>query len=335
MAECIVEVCRIGAVSAHPNADALELAQIKGWQVCVPKGRYVEGDLVTYIPIDSVIPAEHSDRWGITKYLSNGRVRCARLRGEPSFGVVVDREDSSWGDGENVRDFYGITKYEPPVRVTAGDAETPHPLFVPYTDIENLRHFPDVLQEGEPVVITEKIHGTNCRIGAIEGELLAGSMGLRRKRPVRLESSTYWFPLTLPGVKEMLRHLAGNHKQAILYGEVFGRGVQSLQYGQVGLAFMAFDLLLDGKYCNHQQFANLCERFDVPVVPLMDLGPFSMDAVRACAGGSTAIGGDHIREGVVVRPTKERTDPKVGRVVLKYISDDYLLSKGISDNKDE
>jgi hypothetical protein len=34
---------------------------------------------------------------------------------------------------------------------------------------------------------------------------------------------------------------------------------------------------------------------------------------------------DQMREGVVVRPEKERTDPRVGRVVLKYVSDDFLL----------
>jgi len=46
------------------------------------------------------------------------------------------------------------------------------------------------------------------------------------------------------------------------------------------------------------------------------------------------LGSDHIREGVVVRPTIERIDPKVGRAVLKYISDEYLLAKGISDTDD-
>jgi hypothetical protein len=39
------------------------------------------------------------------------------------------------------------------------------------------------------------------------------------------------------------------------------------------------------------------------------------------------VGGGHIREGVVVKPTIERTDPKIGRVVLKYLNDDYLLQK--------
>ena len=70
MAECIVEVCRIDKVMGHPNADALALAQIKGWQCVVPIGKYQAGSLVTYIPIDSLIPLEHADRWGITKYLS-------------------------------------------------------------------------------------------------------------------------------------------------------------------------------------------------------------------------------------------------------------------------
>ena len=36
------------------------------------------------------------------------------------------------------------------------------------------------------------------------------------------------------------------------------------------------------------------------------------------------LSADHIREGVVVRPSVERYNPKVGRVVMKYVSDDYL-----------
>ncbi len=35
----------------------------------------------------------------------------------------------------------------------------------------------------------------------------------------------------------------------------------------------------------------------------------------------------HMREGVVVKPLHERTDPKLGRVVLKYVSDLYLFGE--------
>lgn len=38
-------------------------------------------------------------------------------------------------------------------------------------------------------------------------------------------------------------------------------------------------------------------------------------------------GANHIREGVVVRPIEEVLDPKVGRLILKYLGDDYVESK--------
>jgi len=249
MSTLIVEVCRIENVAAHGNADALELAQIKGWQCVIPKGQYAAGDLVTYIPIDAVIPIEHSDRWGFTKYLSNGRVRCAKLRGEPSFGVIVSLENTDWTEGEDVKDFYGITKYTPPLKISAGDAAPSHPLFPEYTDVENLRNFPSVLTGGEDVVVTEKLHGTSCRIGLIEGELMAGSMSVRRVRPESLADSIYWQPLETHGAQPLLEHLGQTARQVILYGEVFGSKIQNLNYGLVGtLGFRAFDLLVDGKY---------------------------------------------------------------------------------------
>ena len=326
----VVEVCQIERVLSHGNADALELAHIKGWQCVVPKNRYVQGDLVTYIPVDAVIPQEHSDRWGITKYLSNGRVRCARLRGEPSFGVIVDREDICWAEGLDVRDWYGITKYVPPVKFSAGDAASAHPLFVEYTDVENLRNFPQVLTEGEEVVVTEKIHGTNCRLGMIEGEAMAGSMSLRRQRPEDLTGSLYWGATVQEGVATLLEALGASHRQVILFGEVFGSKVQSLHYGQVGtLGFRAFDLLVDGA-----AFAAACADFGVAAVPVLYHGPYSLAMVKALSEGETTLGAGHIREGVVVRPSRERTDPKVGRVCLKYIGDPYLFAKNVTDSED-
>jgi RNA ligase (TIGR02306 family) len=335
MSTLIVEVCKIELVQPHGNADALELAQIKGWQCVIPKGRYVAGDLVTYIPIDALIPVEHSDRWGITKYLSNGRVRCARLRGEPSFGVIVEREDAAWPEGMDVQDVYGITKYIPPVKIGAGDAAPAHALFVEYTDVENLRNFPDVLDEGEEVVVTEKIHGTNCRLGWIEDELMAGSMSVRRLRPESLAGNIYWQPIAVPGVEDLLRTLGAEHRQVILFGEIFGSKVQSLNYGQTGAGgFRAFDLLVDGKYRDTADFEATCAEFGVLMVPVLYRGPYSLETVKTLSEGNTTLGGDHIREGVVVKPAVERINPKVGRVCLKYIGDQYLFAKNVTDSHD-
>ena len=64
-------------------------------------------------------------------------------------------------------------------------------------------------------------------------------------------------------------------------------------------------------------------------------GPFDLETIRKLSDGPTLIGGaNHIREGVVVKPRIERTDPKVGRVILKYVGDAYLLGDSISDTHD-
>ena len=342
MSKCIVEVCKIERVMPHSNADALELCQIKGWQCVIPKGKYQAGSLVTYIPIDSLIPLEHADKWNITKYLSvrtgpdapeppAGRVRCARLRGEPSFGVLIDVENSEWAEGEDVKAYYGITKYIPPLKPTAGDALPPHPLLVEYTDVENLRNFPDVLTAGEEVVVTEKIHGTNCRIGLIEGEWMAGSMSVRRKPPEEQEqwaSSTYWFPLSLPPVRALLEEFGATNRQVVLFGEVFGSKIQDLHYGYKGkLGFRAFDLLVDGKYLNPDDFLQACDRHGVETVPVLFRGEYDLNTVKLLSEGGTTLDDAHIREGVVVKPVVERVDPKVSRVAMKYIGDAYLFSK--------
>ena len=55
-------------------------------------------------------------------------------------------------------------------------------------------------------------------------------------------------------------------------------------------------------------------------------GPFSKEILPNLAEGK-AFQGEHIREGVVIRPIKERFDYGPGRVILKKINPDYLLRK--------
>jgi RNA ligase (TIGR02306 family) len=331
MSSLIVPVATIEALTPHTNADALELAQVLGWQVVVRKGEYTTGQKVVYFPIDTLLPLDVSERFGVTKYLARQRIRCARLRGEPSFGLVVV-PDQDWAVGTNVAEHYGAQKYEPPMRATAGDAEQEHPLFVVYTDVENMRNFPTMFAPGEDVLVSEKIHGTNARVGSIEGHLLAGSMRLRRKRPPddHLATSIYWFPLTLPPVCTLIETLGRAHRQVILFGEVYGRKIQSFQYGLANtIDFRAFDLLLDGRYVDWPDFLTLCAHYGVGTVPVLATLSFDLGEIRRLSEGKTQLmtTDAHIREGVVVRPLRERHDPLVGRVILKYISDSYLFGE--------
>lgn len=332
MSNLLVPVTVIEKLAPHPNADALELAQVLGWQLVVRKGDYQVGDKLVYFPIDTVLPLEVSERFGVTRFLSKQRIRCAKLRGEPSFGLAVKPDNEQWAIGENVAEHYGARKYEPPVRPGPGDAEPDHPLFMAYTEIENMRNFPDIFEEGETVILTEKIHGTQCRLGHIEGELMAGSKAVRRKRPAddAFKSSIYWFPFSLEPVRRMLEELGQSHRQVILFGEVYGSKIQSLHYGHKGtLGFRAFDLLIDGQYQDWPEFTAFCERYGVEVVPVVDSIPFSLAGVKRASEGKTLLleQDAHMREGLVVRLLHERTHPKLGRVILKYVSDTYLFGE--------
>jgi RNA ligase (TIGR02306 family) len=331
----IVPVAYIHDVRPHPNADSLDIAEVLGWQVVVKRGSFANGDHVVYFPPDTLLPKELSDRFGVTQYLSKQRIQSTRLRGEPSFGLVMPVEDLSWQVGQNVAEYYGVSKWEPPVRdrgrhPIANEHQVPrNPLFPQYTEIQNLRHFPDLLLDDETVVITEKIHGTNSRIGMVEGEWLAGSHRIQRGPGDDL----YWSPRDQ--AEWMVSVLGKVHKQVILYGEIYGAEVQSLDYGCLGHeGYAAFDLMIDGRYLDWHSFQVLCHIYQVETVPMLFMGTFSLEMVRKLSKGNTRLSAQHIREGVVVKPIVERSHPKIGRVVLKYVSDDYLLAKK-SDFKEE
>jgi RNA ligase (TIGR02306 family) len=350
----LVPVATIERLVPHVNSDNLELAQVLGWQVVVPKGQFRVGQKVVYFPPDSVLPRELSDQFGVTGYLSKQRVRCTRLRGEPSFGFIVPVTDS-WEIGANVAEQYGVTKWEPPPppvrtpRMRTGGLQHPDALpeselFPRYTAIENMRHFPSVLHRGEPVIVTEKIHGCSSRVGIVDGRWMVGSHNVRRMLPENFDEVNfegehrYWYPLTLDSVRALLTGLAyvGGHRQVVLYGEIYGASIQTLSYGHEGsdLGYRAFDLLVDGKFLCYEDFLQTCKSYDVRTVPVLGYMPFSLDTIAEMSEGPTTLlptSQAHIREGVVVRPVVERTDPRIGRVILKYVSNSYLLNRNISD----
>lgn len=334
-------VFTINEICEHPGADQLEIVKPLGWQVVTRKGTYKVGDLCVYIQPESLIPNDLAEKWGVKEYLKGSnkdRVGQIRLRGEPSFGFIAPLPEGNWNDGDNLAEFLQIKKYEPPIKTTCGDAEKDHGNFPPYTDIENLRNFPNVFDLGEEVVATEKCHGTNSRIGKISDELMAGSMGLRRKRPERDEDwklNTYWFPLSLPAVRKMVGSLGEKFQQVIVYGEVYGGNIQKgyVYDTHSSIGYKVFDIKIDGNFLSHDDLFNTCKEYGVEMVPVLYRGPYSIDAIKKVADGKTTLGADHIREGVVVRPIIERRHPKVGRLVMKYVGDEYLLSKH-PDSKD-
>lgn len=189
MAKLTVEVQRIEKVIEHPNADRLDLATVLGYTVVVGRGQYKVGDLAVYFPVDSILPINLQEIIfaGSKMSLSKSRVRAARIRGAVSEGLLVElskiesyeqaKGGSLWlpttyTEGMNLTDRLDVKKFEPPVKGSpqSGMQTAPkryhHPDFKKYTDIQHGKRNIEAIQSYDgPLMLTEKVHGTNFRCG--------------------------------------------------------------------------------------------------------------------------------------------------------------------------
>lgn len=365
MATITVEYYRIDLITPHDKADKLEIAFIGGWNCIVPKGRFKEGDMVLHIPIDAALPDELAISLGVKSYLGKGnRVKPAKLRGYPSYGIVLENEKLvSLGiknpkPGIDYAPKLGIIKWEPgqsiPVVPTIWtklnkirriikkffyklfgkesirepqkkSEQVQHPLFPVYTRIEHLRKNQTTLN-GMIVHVTEKIHGTNSRVGLIkEGDTWKEMWGSHyRYSPSQI---IYKMPLDISWVRELIETLKIKHPTAeniVLYGEIYGKGIQKLDYGELEKAYRLFDIMVDMKYLTPEEIDTLGIAKD-RLVPVLYNGVYDYDKVVALANGRTATNtANHIREGIVVKSWTGQTDQHGNRLVFKYASDDYL-----------
>ena len=308
--------------------------------------RHNEGDLVVYVPGDSLLTDEWATKLDVKSLLKGGnRVAKIALRGEPSFGLVIEipaDKKGVWQEGDNVADYFGITKYEPPVKTTTGDAakydSEIDPYFDKFTDIQSGRLYTSVFTVGERVVMSEKLHGTNVRVGCINGHKVAGSMELRRSPPVdaNYTKSTYWFPWSIPGVVQLIEDLSIEHKVVELFGEVYGNSIQAgFKYDAGnGVGFRSFGIKINDRFLDWDDFASKCAEYSIPMVTVLYDGPFDFAKITALIERDSTLGNAPVMEGGVAVAVPERTDPKVGRAILKYISYRYDLLKNKPDSKD-
>lgn len=341
MSEFYVVVVQVGKVEPHPNADRLEITRVWDYPVITGKGEFKEGDKAVYIPVDSLVPAGRIMKdeatgvdfcepnpgpfaflWHEDRPRDLERVRAKKLRGIYSQGILV-RAKPEWQVGQNVQEELGISKYEPLEPISFSGEDEKNPKFIPvYTDIEGLRRYPTILQEGEEVVIHEKLHGSNSRY-LYDGERLwAGSHRCIKKfNPDNL----WWKSLAQNNLEEKLKAIPG----IVVYGEVYGR-VQDLHYGagKNDLFFAAFDAysIHKGQYLDYDEFIALTILSGLPTVPLLYRGPW-FASLRSLAEGVSTLA-DHVREGIVIRPIKERWNPETGRTIFKFVGEGYLTRKG-------
>lgn len=362
MSDFEVKIERI-EIFEHPSADALELAQIGLFRAVVPKGQYKTGDYAVYIPSESVLPPELIEELGLIGKLAGSkhdRVKPIKLRKELSEGIVC-RPSLMWeewllldnGNEINLEKDYaellGITKCKPVIPPKFSGKWIGSDNLIPWIEIENIKKYPDWFVKGEQVEITTKIHGSCICVSVDSDGILVSSKGLA-KRHIAIEESDdniYWRALkeykenqTYPDsllfkFQKMFNEFSEmcGTKRIGIFGEVYGN-VQDLNYG-VDLAFAAFDVyIIDGYGTGEWVSANyrrqVLDLYDIPQVPLVWMGQYSLDKVLELTKGKENVSGKqlHVNEGVVVRAIPESKTKQGDRRILKSINEDYLLRKG-------
>ena len=342
----------------HPQADALELAQVGLYRAVVAKGAYKSGDLAVFVPEQGVLPSALIDALGLTGKLAGSnadRVKAIRLRGELSQGVViplslipesVDVEDA-YRSKADISGILGIFKWVPEIPVHMSGQAYGAGDMLRWVDIENIKRFPDIFPEGEMVTATEKIHGT-CTVASYsvtDDTLHVSSKGFAAKSTALTESETnlYWRSAHAYDLKGVAAAIADRYGATAvgIYGETYGKGVQDLHYGAAANVdgkpgYAMFDIKV--QYANGEQewldfdvTAQLAAELNVPCVPILYRGPYSADKIAEVAEGKETISGQslNVREGVVVRPVKERKSEVLGgRAIGKWVSEGYLTRKG-------
>lgn len=376
-------VCEVIPVKleSHPNADSLSLCSIfDGGYTCILRTEDWQGiNKAVYVPPDSLCDttrpefsflASEKRLYEVEGRKVYARIKARKLRGIVSFGLCVPCSDESVL-GEDYAEKLGIIHFAPEeheslkqkgINLSGGETEpAPNCHFVHY-DVDSLRRYRNLINEGEMVVCTEKADGENSRFVYHNGKQYCGSRNqwkrewttkpnyeeieknLRAKLTGQIGEEEVLVKLSdikakIEGYRpfqskwwivynqnEGVQKFCKDNPDSVLYGEIFGH-TNRLNYGldDGKIRFHAFDILKDGKFLNYDEFLSICETYKINTMPLLGRFEYDFDKVCELAEGESLIPGSNcIREGVVVRPVLERYENRVGRVCFKVVSAEYL-----------
>lgn len=98
------------------------------YPVIVKLGEFKEGDLVSYIAVDTLVPVSHP----YFKFLDSGkgrereRIKARKLRGTFSLGLIVPSPFENPHEGQSVTDALNLEKYLPPAEREYTPNHNPH-----------------------------------------------------------------------------------------------------------------------------------------------------------------------------------------------------------------
>ena len=339
----------------HSNADALMIGKVGSYQVVVQKGLYNDGDIVVFAPEKSILTGEIKSEF--EKYLvgpNNDRVKAVRLRGEISSGIIIPNHLlpnlDKFDIGEDVSEFLQITHYEPPIPTQlAGKVKSFDMPHIGHHDCEHVGVYVNDMIQGERVVISEKVHGSQFILAhnLDENETIVSSKGML-KRGLTLQDeddNTYWMASKNDSIVEKIKN---SFDKGVV--QVFGEVIpvqKGYNYGQSKPTVRIFDIRVDGESIPYDKVSDELKELWVPIIYDGELKLIEKEVVlfsdpergihktkktyllsdeitNLCKGMEQVSGKQHhIREGVVLRPYIDRDAKDGTKLRLKIINPKY------------
>ena len=331
----MASVRRVDAIKPIEGADAIELAMFGGWQVVVKKGEYKEGDWAVYFELDSFIPesvAPFLTKPGHFAKKYNGvegnLLKTIKLRGALSQGLVLPLPEGVWSLGDDLTEYFGIQKYEPPVDAnTSGLPRGNFPAYVPKTDQERIQNLAHKIEEwkeaGYNFEVTEKMEGSSISVITYKDEFHVCSRNLSLKET---EGNSFWDAAKVNDLHIIMQ----NHPSDFaIQGELLGGGIQGNIYKLDKPQMLVYDVfdIRENRYINAWDRTDLCLELglcQVPFIECIKLDKFNtVQDLIDYATAPTKFGNNpkQLREGVVFKCIE---DPSIS---FKVISNDYLLKQ--------
>src|ERR1035437_8216860 len=200
-----------------------------------------------------------------------------------------------------------IVKYESPVPIHMAD-EVMALFGVPAKyDFENLKSVPDMFDDFDMVVATEKLHGTFVQFGCVHGlhheELFGknkniyvcskglGSQGLVFKNNEQNKNNLYVKALNkllANGLDEYLNDVVNESNLAFrIFGEIYGGNVQDLSYGLNQPELKIFDIMTGNSFIDSNDCIRLTALGNLSVVPVLYCGYFDIEKLTLLRDGKT------------------------------------------------
>jgi len=322
MSRKLASIQKIINILPIPGADAIEVAQVLGWECVIKKseGFKIE-DLCVYIEIDSIVPDR--SEFEFLRY-RKFRIKTIKLRGQVSQGLLLPLSilpKGNYNEGDDVSDILGVKKHDPqeilenelfeikvikPLRkihkalyryswyrkLFYKPKKDTFPKFITKTNEDRIQLFSNICEREKDTdfILTEKLDGSSLTAFLIKNKKRFLCFGKKYifgvcSRNLHLktpDNSSYWAIAKQHNIESVLKKLIRNEDFIVLQGEVLGDKIQGNKYKISGYDFYAFNLKYPSKNVNSIEAATILKDYDIKFVPILETEFKLRETIKEC-----------------------------------------------------